>query len=348
MRDLLRLCLGFATLCCAALPGVQPGLQYLDEISHLGTDYDTRTSVSLGRAQAVADEAGNIRFQGRDHAGKVWHAILPISGGIGYTTVWQADFDGNSRSDLLIAALSPLNGRCVNEVTLSFLLFDQAGEPFPWTIDTWTPTSARYPTVPALFVDPEGSGRPKLVATDCREETGDRSFTGIYEAKDAMWHLFRPARVGAYAALVRRSYKMREQDRLLPSQPGDWPDQGNFVDEKTQPQVTISTVLSASPECGKVVRLPIGSDGKVFIDANNTCDEIGKNRIQLSDGRTCYGWPTVMLDRTYGREIVAASELKELEPLLREIAAKRWPVRLAGQKELGKCSPSLLWARDRQ
>ncbi len=91
--------------------------------------------------------------------------------------------------------------------------------------------------------------------------------------------------------------------------------------------------------------MPIGPDGRVFIDVTDPCIELGKNRIQLSDGRTCFGWPTVMVDRPDGREIVAETERKELEPLLREIATKEYPVRLAGQKELGRCSPSLLWAR---
>jgi hypothetical protein len=135
--------------------------------------------------------------------------------------------------------------------------------------------------------------------------------------------------------------------RLLPVTPSSWTDQGNTFDESAPP-VTIGAVLPASPECHHVVSLQVGPDGKVFIDPNDPCKELGRDRIQLCDGSTCYGWPTVMLDRLDGREIVAETEGKELEPLLREVAAKQYLVTLAGQKEQGKCSPALLWARARK
>lgn len=330
----------------ASLPGAQPGLRYLDDISHLATDYDARTSVRFGRIQVVAVEAGNIRFQGRDDNGKAWHAVLPVSGGIGYTTVWRADFDRNSRPDLLIASEFPKVGRCIDPVTLAFLLSDEAGRPIPWLIQTFTPFPRGETTLPALF-SAAGDGKLKLVTTDCQEDNGDRSVTGIYEAEGAMWRLVQPARLDSYTALVRRKYRTRDQVRLLPVTPANWLDQGNYFDEKTQPQTTISAVLPASPECRHVVNLPIGPDGRVFIDVTDPCQELGKDRLDLSDGKRCYGWPTVMLDRPDSREIVAETERKELEPLLREIAAKQYPVRLAGEKELGKCSPSLVWARVR-
>ncbi|MGP0075256.1 MAG: hypothetical protein ACLPWF_25370 [Bryobacteraceae bacterium] len=52
-----------------------------------------------------------------------------------------------------------------------------------------------------------------------------------------------------------------------------------------------------------------------------------------------------MLDRANKREIVAESELTDLEPLLREMVAQQFTVLLTGQREPGRCSPALLWAR---
>ncbi|HTW67504.1 MAG TPA: hypothetical protein VME17_22955 [Bryobacteraceae bacterium] len=349
MWSFLRIWSFFLAICCASLLGAQPGMRYLDEIDGTGTGTYFRPSILLGQARASVTAYDQVRVEGRDAAGKVWRALLPISGGLGYTTVWEADFDLNSRPDLLIASEFPKVGRCLDAVTLAFLLFDERGKPIPWLIQTLTPFQRGDATLPAVF-SAAGDGKLKLVATNCEYSAPpvlgeDRSITGIYEAKDAMWRLVRPERLDSYIALVQRKYRIRDVVRLLPVTPAAWPDRGNFFDE-TQAQTTIHAVLSASPEC-RGIRLPIGTDGRVYIDPKDPCKELGKEGIQLSDGSTCYGWPTVMVDRSDGREIVAETARKELEPLLKEIAAKRWPVTFAGQKELGKCSPSLLWTRAR-
>jgi hypothetical protein len=78
---------------------------------------------------------------------------LPINGGIAFTTVWQADFDHNSRPDLLIAAHSAKSGRCLEEVTLSFLLFNTRGQPVPWVIQSRAPYSRKFSSAPAIFAD---------------------------------------------------------------------------------------------------------------------------------------------------------------------------------------------------
>ena len=71
-------------------------------------------------------------------------------------------------------------------------------------------------------------------------------------------------------------------------------------------------------------------------------EELGRNRIQLSDGSVCYDWPTVVLDGEDGREIVAGSE--HPEQLLPKIIEQRRPAVLAGQKKPKRWSPVLLWA----
>jgi len=337
----------FIALGCGSLWGAWPGLRYLDEIGHLGTPTASRTSVRYGRTRAVSTGSGNVRFQGRDDNGKAWQAILPIDGGIGFTTIWQADFDRNSRPDILIAAYFPKNGRCIDEITLSFLLFDLHGRPIPWVIQTRMPTTKRFPLIPAIFSS--HNDRTELVVTDCEFGASallgqDRSITGIYEARDARWNLVRPTRLDAYRGLVRHRYRFSpDADRLLPTKPSDWLDQGNAF-APTGP-VQVKAVLPASPSCRGAVHLPPIIDGAFQRDWKDPCNEIGKNRFQLSDGTTCYGWPTVMLDRGDKREIVAESELTDLEPLLREVAAQHITVVLTGQKEPGRCSPALLWAR---
>jgi hypothetical protein len=324
-------------------------LRYLGEIGHLGTSSDSRTAIRFGRTPAVSTGDGGVVFQGRDDSGKAWQANLGIVGGIGFTTVWQADFDRNSRPDLLVAASFSGNGRCSDEITLSFLMFDRGGRPVPWVIQTRMPPSQRYPPVPAIFAPMNQNGRTRLLVTNCEFSdpavNGDeRSITGIYEAKDATWRLVRPARLEPYLALVRQRHKVRlEQDRLLVPSPGGWLDQGTEANRASE---RLTAVLNASPSCRGPVRLPPVVNGQLQAAGwKDPCDEIGENRIQLSDGTICYGWPTVIMDRANKREIVAESESSDPQPLLKEIVAEQFTVVLAGQRETRRCSPTLLWAR---
>ncbi|HEX5226588.1 MAG TPA: hypothetical protein VFW44_02715 [Bryobacteraceae bacterium] len=341
----------FIGLCCASLCGAQPSIRYLDEIGHLASDVDTGKVVTIGPARLVSTGAGKIGLQGRGSNGRTWRAYLPIDGGLGYTTAWEADFDRNGKRDLLIASEFPKNGRCIDPVTLSFLMFDNQGMPVPWVTQTQRPGKNALLALPAVLTEIERDGRLQLVTTDCEYSAPpvvgeDRSIKGVYEANDTMWRLVRSSHIDAYRSLVLRKYRIDSAfTRLLPTVPDNWLDQGNTFDA-TGPLQTITSVLAASPNC-RGVRLPPVVDGRILprTQWKDPCDEVGSNRIQLSNGTTCYGWPTVMLDRNNVRDIVGASELSELEPLLKEIAAKRYPVVLAGQKELGKCSPSLLWAR---
>jgi hypothetical protein len=296
-----------------------------------------RTSVQFGRTQAVwADDS--VRFQGRDDDGKRWQAVLPFKQGLGYTAVWQADFDHNSRPDLLIASYDPRNGRCTDGVTLYFLLFNDHGQPVPWVIQTHAPNSRQF--FPDIFADLNHNGRAELVVTDCaysysepRPRSGeDRSITGIYEAKDATWSLIKPANLASYTALIN--------DQLLPANSSDWLDQGNRLDPRGSPAIRLTAVFAASDSC-RGVWLPI-VDGRVQEGPRDNCDELGHDRMQLSNGTVCYDWPTVMVDGEDGREIVAESA--HPEPLLQKIIGQRRTVVLAGQKDPNRCSPVLLWA----
>lgn len=339
-------------LFAVGLPGATPPLRYLGDIN-LGMPGEPRTSLAFGRAWAVLSKDGHVRFQGHDDRGKFWQAVLPISEGVGFTTVWQADFDHNSRSDLLVASQASQIGHCINEPTLSFLLFDRGGQPVPWVITARTPAYRRFPPEPALFA--ESNGKAELVATGCdwiQNTSGgeDTSVRGIYQAQDTTWHLVRPENLAPYATLVRRRYGLRRNvDRLLPASPDQWPDEGNSLHPGDKHLRQITSVLTRSPSC-LGVRLPpvVEVDGQLQLDSNwkDPCNAIGEDRLLLSDGTTCYGWPTVMIDRQNGRQIVAATEKHDLERLLRQIADEKLSVLLAGQKEPGRCSPVLLWARD--
>jgi hypothetical protein len=348
---------GVATICKFTLLGLcafaataqtlsTAPLHYLGEIGHLGTQFDERKSVSFGRVMVTTLENGTARLQGKDDHGKRWTAILVTEAGVGATDVWQADFDHNGRRDLLVATYFPRNGRCVGEVTLQFLLFNKDGMPVPWVIKTQMPHSQREPSIPAIFVNGVREAA-KLVVTDCvysepPREGEDRSIIGIYEARDATWSLATPTNLSAYVALVRRSYRLRlNHAQLLATDTTHWLERGNKLRATGPPAARVTGVLPASPDC-RGARLPPLVDGHFQRDWHDPCREIGKDRIQLSDGRICYGWPLTVIDRNDEREIVA--DPQQLHAVLLDLVRERRNVVLTGQTDADRCSPTALWA----
>jgi hypothetical protein len=328
--------------------GLFRGVRYLDEVGHLGTDPDPRTSVDFTMAKAAMAGDGDIEFSGKDDAGQKWSARLPVIGGMGWTTVWKADFDHNGRPDLMVASHFPGNGRCIENVTVSFLMIDSHGKPHPWIIHTNVPKEAAFPPIPAILTDLEADGHAQIVATDCeyanRPRLGeDHSITGIYEAHDSVWKLVRPTGTAAQervTAIVLHSSAFRSGiDKLLPMNAAQWSNLGN---DHQQASGQITGVLPAEAGCMGAVRLGPVVDGKITQpDDADPCKERATDRIRFSNGTTCYGWPTVVLDRGADREIVAA-ESKHVPAVLREIAAQHLSVSLAGEASPGRCSPVLL------
>jgi hypothetical protein len=323
-----------------------PNLRYLGEVGHLWPPFSSMRSVSFGKIQVTAETDGALRVSGRDDDQRPWAAMVPVGSGIGFTDVWQADFDRNGRQDLLIAAYFPKNGRCVDEITLSFLLFNDHGQPVPWVIKSHMPAGNRTPATPAIFADLGQDGPMHLVVTDCSYSSPprfgeDRSITGIYVAENATWRLVRPANMAGYIALVRRSFRFQpNHDELLSTDPLDWCDRGNTMDRHGPPPVKVKAVLPASPDC-RGVRLAV-VNGRVQRPANDPCDVVGQDRIELSNGAVCFGWPIIVLDGTDGREIVA--DPKGLRAALERVVNEQRTVGLAGETDPERCSPTILWA----
>ncbi|MDP9114124.1 MAG: hypothetical protein M3O20_10640 [Acidobacteriota bacterium] len=314
-------------------------LRYLGEVGHLWPPFSSVRSISFGSIRVVSKAVGELQFSGRDDDQTPWTATVPVGSGVGFTDVWQADFDRNGRQDLLIAAYFPLNGRCVDQMTLLFLLFNDRGQPVPWVVQTRLPKSNQTHAMPAIFADLEHDGRMRLVATDCSYSTPprfgeDRSITGIYVAENASWRLVRPANIAGYIALVRHRYRFQPgHDKLLSPDPIHWPDQGNTVDAHGPPTVKVKAVLPRSPDCQGI---------RLEVVANDPCDVAGKDRIELSNGTVCLGWPTTVIDGPNGREIVA--DPNRLRTALERIVHEQRPVVFAGQTDSKRCSPTTAWA----
>jgi hypothetical protein len=129
-----------------------------------------------------------------------------------------------------------------------------------------------------------------------------------------------------------------DHDELLAPDSMHWQNQGNTMEPNGPSPVRLKAVLAASSDC-RGVRIPI-VDGRLERPANDPCDVRGKDRIELSDGTVCFGWPIAVIDRRDGREIVA--DPNRLQLALQQIVDEQRTVVFAGQKEADRCSPSLV------
>jgi hypothetical protein len=323
-----------------------PGLHYLGEVGHIGPPFDTPKVVDLKIARVLPPDA-DFAIQGTDNAGRPWRADISIGAGVGWTDAWEGDFDGNSHQDLMFATAVPSNGRCVDGEMITFLMFDQRGRPVPWTISTRLPRKGSQGKIPAILRNLNHDGRVRLIATQCEysdpshpEFFGeDRSVTGLFEAHDAHWNIVRAANATELADLLRLNY-LSKHVHLLPVEPVSWPDLGNA--EPKQRNVYIGKVLPADEGC-LGVHILFGPDGQIRRPVDDRCETLGKTRFTLSSGETCFGWPTIVIDRDAGREIVSA-ESPRIEAKLREISGLAATV--FGQSDPARCSPTMLWLSD--
>ena len=69
---------------------------------------------------------------------------------------------------------------------------------------------------------------------------------------------------------------------------------------------------------------------------------VGKDRIELSNGAVCIGWPIAVIDGRDGREIVA--DPNRLRTALDRIVNEQRTVIFAGQSDPERCSPTMVWA----
>lgn len=200
-------------LCSVGFGEARFPMQYVDEVGHLGNPYsdEKRTAVDVGMAKIRADGDGGLVVEGEK-----WMVRIEQKGGVGWTTVWSADFDGNGRRDLLFAGYFPGNGRCVNNgVEVSVLLFREDGVPEVWELRTMLPDLTRFPYVPILVRDLDGDGRAEFVTILCErvdppEGFGERyEVDGVFEARDGRLAPLVGTDVGAYAKVARRALGSR-------------------------------------------------------------------------------------------------------------------------------------------
>ena len=311
-------------------------LKYLDEVGHLGGP-DTRTSVDLGIAKVLAEPDGDLRFEGKDGAGKPWRVWINANGGVGGTDVWTADFDRNGHQDLLISAYFPSNGRCIDGTTIYTLMFDSSGRPVPWVEQSNSFAGYKHP--PVAVVDINGDGRAEMVTVSCEYSgpgTGlgeDRRISGVYEAKDARWRPVQNTSDGLYLQAAKRQLGSRSAglERWLPTEPAHWPD--FFAGFESGPVEQMRSLITGEVGCGGV-RI-FTRDGRVVQPQEDPCEILRQNRIVTAEGAIRLAWPPVVIDSAEGRDVY----LSDPTEALRQVLKMGYRYKMLGDP----ASPDLLW-----
>ena len=295
-------------------------------------DFDKRKFVDLGIARVFPDD-GNLRFEGKDHAGKPWRVWVPQLGGVGGTEVWTADFDGDGQQDLLIRSWKPYSGRCVDAGVVTVLLFDRQGRPVPWTMSTQVPNPNLHPPRGAIVLANQ-HGRAEFVFTACEPPPHggeDRSISGVYEADRVRMVPVRNVDMKPYLRAAKAIHGSRDVtwSRAIP---GEWPDQMSGFDDPES--LRVAAVMEAD-EKYRTVDFPI-LNGR-FVDAvPGPLEVLSHDRVRYSDGLTRLGWPNVIIDGPDGRSVYIAHH----EDALRRIVKAGYRVKILGNPS----EPTWVWA----
>jgi len=184
-------------------------MKYLGELGHLSPGQRS------GPARAV--EEGVVEL-----TGKGWSVRFGVTGGVGWSELYTADFDADGQQDFLIGEHFPGCGQCISFTNVTVLLFDKAGRPVPWHFGTYLPDdpllkNAQFPYLPVWVIDADRDGRAEFVVTDCKRDRGD-GMSGVYAARDGRLTLRRDE---AHMATYRRITGLSESrpwvaEELLP------------------------------------------------------------------------------------------------------------------------------------
>jgi hypothetical protein len=304
-------------------------MTFLKEIGHLE---DKKTVIDLGIVRVQLVEPGIVRLQGVDKGGKPWRVFHGATGGIGWTTVWTADFDADGQRDLLIANLFPGVGSCVNGTQLLVLLFDSNGRPMPWTLGTYLPErrsdgseSSSFPYVPVVLVDANRDNHAEFVTTSCARDFSTGGFTGI---------------AGAYEARAGRLETVKQPDLALyrkatglqKAEPQTWRDLMPGLDAPAT--AFLKEIYSADFGCENMrAQAPAPppaqkNSGKGLyagVDARaGPCSKVPGRQMTLGDRRIA-DWPSgIVIDGPDGREIYSMTDWNALQRVFRYGYAVKW------------------------
>ncbi len=307
---LLRILVWTAALAALASAQAPFPMTFMGDIGHDDALYE-EAGMDLGVARAHRAEEG-LLIEGPDASGLPWRVWLNPTH---YRQpVYQGDFDGNGKPDLLVVQTLIGNGMCIDSGTFLFLMMDERGRPVPWEADSQGFLAKPELGAPILY-DSDGDGRAELATHECESYPIDgdkrerRWLTDVFEAEAGQWERVQQAAPNLFEMAMRQRYEAYD-----------------FVDFERSPWEEPKPLqpLYEGPELRVTGILPGEWDG---------------GRLRYSDGIVRNGWPAVIEDAPEARELHFAEPRWALDLLLQEGN----PVRLIGPDEW----PAYLWTTSR-
>ncbi|TXH71361.1 MAG: VCBS repeat-containing protein [Thiothrix sp.] len=236
------------------------------------------------------------------------------------TEAYQADLDNNGQQDLILLKPTAGNGLAPSQ-HISVLSFDTDGQVRLWQVEGYF---ARDQQGITDFLDLNGNGRAELVFMSYG---GGYWQTVLYEAQNSQWTKIKGKFAGkTYPLLTRFTFKPNHKivspNKLKNNEPL------NLANDKPLLSGYLKDYQWANVEQSEDISLMIQTDKKLI-------------KCQPS---SWYSLFRLVLDKPKQREIVSlAANSKTIQAVLQEAIAKRYPLKLYGQRSSEVCSPEEIW-----
>ncbi len=259
----------------------------------------------FGGTKIMLSKSGVLQAHGIDKSGKPWSFISNTS--LPCASIWQADLDKNSIDDLIVLT------RTHTEIwlpgsSLTFLMFEQNGRPFPWSIDGYFEADSRG-IKDLLLAD-----RNRRACLISQSFDDGYWMTSIYTCKESRWQKLERLEnmpLPLYTRFTLKPNQSIEKPSAI-CHPHEADFSNNNIKTPESSGVFIESVELPPQENPESISLKF-SDGK---------------RLKKKSGTKI----AIVLDEKSMRKCAVLSTVAPAQKLLNEIAYKRLPVSLSFSK----------------
>ncbi len=337
---------------------------FLADVSYPHSDETRWPPIKIGRCTISIDTDSGVVVSGKDNEQRPWNLYIRTEGGVGYSTAWTADLVSGAEPGLLFVHYFPLNGRCTERKRITIIHFDKEGRPIPWELEgpfrldfSWEKPKGRGILE---LGDWNQNGLPEIVQTECyayEYQNQNLAYSpygliDVYELKAGFWRrLGNPERT-SYELIYQKIAAL--DGRKLAPRPKELP---NFIPDYSNDRGDgmggrISKFVAKDPKasCGALRDLIFDHDQvrKATKEEKMQIQTRCEDHFILENGTRCFGRPGIILLDKNKTEAVLDWQSKRAHSLLEYIISNKLDVILTGKVEEDTCSPTLIWAHNRQ
>lgn len=269
-------------------------------------DFSSKTARVFEGIQVNTVPGGDVVLSGKDRSGKAWRASYEATPGAG-CQIWKVDLGRNGALDLAFLSFGA-NSSGGWDTTLSLLLFDRNGLPFPWQ------ATSKFETTPLGIRELVKLGNARTPAVIVASP--QQSVSGEQKAFDD--HIFTFAGDGT-------SEVFGKQESTT------WPSNTPASEAVGASSTTSLSTYEATPNSSSE------SKAAVFVSLKGTTDS--ERRLEFSNGEIAVP-KLLVVDRNNVREITSFPDKAELLKLKPGATTKA----TLGQDCNGdQCAPVVLW-----